>query len=287
MIIARLIGGLGNQLHVLSAGISTAAYFETKLIIDISLIPQGSNIYREYCSAFFLENVSKVQFRVVSFENMSNIQLLEFSKINMNSESRLYLDSNADADTQLRSLSDNSIIYGHFLDFSWAERAMDFDFPFPKINHRKIINRSFLDKSTIHVHVRLGDYLNHASFFPRLPERYYLESIQRYRTDETIIKIFSDDIKNLRLLYPNLVSMSDSIIGPRNKKENPLATFLALTRCNMLITSNSTFSSWAGFLSNCPIVVTPIPHLYDKQWKDSFPINWKRFDLINETWITQ
>ena len=42
----QVMGGLGNQLHGLAAGVAIAGYFQRELIVDTSRVSFGSNLSR-------------------------------------------------------------------------------------------------------------------------------------------------------------------------------------------------------------------------------------------------
>lgn len=119
-----------------------------------------------------------------------------------------------------------------------------------------------LKTPVIGVHIRRGDFIIPEENEElgkrgtlRTPESYFINMIECIRSisgAELSVTIFSDASKNeLKDLFklPN-VSMAEG-----NKD---LEDLLLLSRSNIIVTSaGSTFSYWAGFLSNAPIIMHP------------------------------
>lgn len=87
----------------------------------------------------------------------------------------------------------------------------------------------------------------------------------------------------LSLQYPLVFLRSDRVFTPR--KNDTLASFKMLSQGKMIVTSNSTFSTWAAWFSNSKYIFTPIPHMINVPWEDSLPENWIRFDMKSRNWI--
>ena len=107
------------------------------------------------------------------------------------------------------------------------------------------------------VHIRRGDYLNHSKTFGLLSENYF-------RVNSTGIKniiIASDDPK---LDPQGYISSSAEEVSVLNQTE-PWQIFAILSKANLLITSNSSFSFWAGLvaLSRGGRAVIPEPWFRD------------------------
>lgn len=118
------------------------------------------------------------------------------------------------------------------------------------------VDDSLSDK--IAIHVRLGDYLPHL----RIPIGWYVnvvKEILKKRPSQQFV-LFSDgnddELKDL-LDIPNV-----------NKKffGNAFADMWAISKCKLLIASDSTFSAWGAFLGNVPIVFNRrhFPAVYGK-----------------------
>ena len=101
-------------------------------------------------------------------------------------------------------------------------------------------------EDAVAVHVRLGDY----STNQRTPISWYEGVVECVRkiNDKLKFYVFSDGSDNeLRslLLQPNV---------ERRFYGNALADMLAISKCRLVIASDSTFSAWGAFLGNVPII---------------------------------
>lgn len=99
------------------------------------------------------------------------------------------------------------------------------------------------------VHVRRGDYVSLPDYHPICPAEYYRRSIGllgRY-TDDIII--FSDDIQWCR--EQKLFSKAIFSTG------NEIQDLAAMSMCNSLVISNSTFSWWGAWLNGTKNVIYP------------------------------
>ena len=103
--------------------------------------------------------------------------------------------------------------------------------------------------NTVAVHVRLGDYPRHL----RTDIRWYVRTIHSVRRHignrrKVVFEVFSDgsDVELAPLLtMPGVV---------RSYYGNALADIVAISKCRLLIGSDSTFSGWGAFLGNVPCV---------------------------------
>lgn len=115
-----------------------------------------------------------------------------------------------------------------------------------------------LEKSVVAIHVRRGDYLKYKDSFGLLTNEYYLESLQHLSEK----KIFSDvmmfsDSPELVMDLSKKIDIQTQVISPSELSTSE--TLVLMSRCAGLITSNSTFSFWAGILGSDLKVVIPDP----------------------------
>lgn len=101
-------------------------------------------------------------------------------------------------------------------------------------------------KDCVAVHVRLGDYVSQL----RIPIAWYagiIKNILKENPTQKVI-IFSDgsDVELSELLY--LPGVERRFYG------NALADIWAISKCKLLIASDSTFSAWGAFLGRTPII---------------------------------
>lgn len=112
-----------------------------------------------------------------------------------------------------------------------------------------IINRKTSDvKKTIGVHIRLGDYKGTST---ETEIDYYLKVINTIKNiygDKYKFSIFSDAKDNELTHILKDSSTKKVFFG------DALADMIALSKCNLIIGSDSTFSAMAAFLGNTPII---------------------------------
>lgn len=145
-------------------------------------------------------------------------------------------------------------------------------------NHSKYL-KELIDQTqnVIGVHVRLGDYLHHPDIYPLPLEKYFLDAVRMLCDAQyTEYWIHTDDLPNLHKMYPNLAANAKKIIGPREFSE--LQSLELLSSHNRLVIANSTFSSWAAFISSLhqeTRVICPEQYLFG-DFNDTRPENWIR-----------
>lgn len=148
----------------------------------------------------------------------------------------------------------------------------------PSKEIEKIIKDKYshlLEKETIALHVRRGDYLKFPDHHPVQNIEYYKNGISFIKEKKEIenILVFSDDIewckKNLQF---------ENFIFIENEKDY-IELFL-MSRCSNNIISNSSFSWWGAWLNNSAEKVVVAP----KKWFEK-KINHKTTDIIPENWI--
>ena len=284
------MGGLGNQLHGLAAGIAIAGSQGRSLIVDTSRVSFGSNLSRvpelqnlqlngcQVDVSFDISNVSRIE---RWYERFSRASKGRFKSMTSFSDPD-FIDIFESPLTQLALItSDTDSVGGPFIDFDWAGIAQDFGFPSDcaPINpsHKYTHELSRITDNSLAIHFRLGDYLTLGDIFPIASERYYLAALEAVNYDSAQeIVIFSDTPGVLRARYPSLFSLEK--LRVIDTKISALETLSLMSKFSIIIGSNSTFSSWAGWFSSAKKMVTPIPHHLDK-WSDRLPKNWERISI--------
>jgi len=114
----------------------------------------------------------------------------------------------------------------------------------------------------VSIHVRRGDYVQHAGSFPPVDEKYLDTALdemsQRLETKHMKIMWFSDDIewckktsKNIQGEYKELHEFSEG--------RNEYHDLSLMASCGHHIIANSTFSWWASYLGHNPDKITVCP----------------------------
>lgn len=288
----QVMGGLGNQLHGLSAGIVIANKLRLNLVINAERVNFGSNMARrsELQTIFFPESSIHL-----NFKSLKAMQIKYFYELlrrkskgvlpmaNLFSEPD-YFDTGLIVAKQLASLPETTrSIGGSFIDFEWADEAVNYGFP-SELNpisssNAYIQHLSRIRDNSVALHVRLGDYLRLTDIFPVTTEDYYFEALDLLKiVANHPIHIFTDSPDILKDIFPKLLKdRKFEIIDPK-LNFRPVEVMSLMSKYRNIITSNSTFSSWAAWFSPNKKVVTPVPHLKNN-WIDRLPPQWLRIPL--------
>ncbi len=255
-----LQGGLGNQLFIMTAGLVFAIKKNRNLILDASLMPIG----------FSKRNIEieTINFPIpVRFSNGlsrlgSTVLIQIFNRLfKVNCLSR-YFGRFVSDDVGFSTLPISKIgirsLQGYFQSYLYFQELQNL---LPNWNPLQDQHFSADYQSTLRelqilnpivLHVRLGDYKQHADSFGLLSEKYYLDSLVKLRglgvnspiwlmSDEPLIAIKKfKSVEISRFVFPKL---------------NSLEVMALMSHAKMLIISNSSFSWWAGSLAKQGTIV--------------------------------
>ena len=129
----------------------------------------------------------------------------------------------------------------------------------------------------VSIHVRRGDYVQHAGSFPPITMDYIDKAVRKLPHIEKFI-VFSDDIKWCKenINFDGNIEFSEG--------RNELQDLSLMASCGHHIIANSTFSWWAAYLGHNPdrIVITPSA----KTWfGPSSGVKQPVNDLLLPNWI--
>jgi len=124
------------------------------------------------------------------------------------------------------------------------------------------------DTDRVAIHVRRGDYLGHQNIHPIPPFEYYRRAMNLFPNEN--FSIFSDDIdwcKDTFINYNNVVYILPG---------DPLTDLLYMSKHKAVITANSSFSWWGGYLCNGPVVCPKVWALNEpiECMGDRIPPDW-------------
>jgi hypothetical protein len=276
MIIAKLMGGLGNQMFQYAIARNLSLKYNVPLKIDLSFLNNrnmGSNfVYRDYdLSLFEIEPDFNVDFskKIV----VANQPHYHYSQEFIDSIGNLLMTGN------------NVLLDGYWqtsLFFSDFEIQIRKDFQFKdKIENQTGDVKEMLDlinsTNSVMLNVRRTDYLN-TSFHGVMGLDYLDQAKELIETkvDNPHYFIFSDDVEWCKenINYENM-----TIVDHRYKGDKFGYYLQLMMNCKHFIIPNSTFAWWAAWLNNDSnkIVIAP------KQWFTDSNINTA--DLIPSNWI--
>ena len=262
-VVVKLNHGLGNKLFKLIHGLIFGEEYNRKVIIYNLLSKHEQN--EEYKLFEFYPKIKNL-IKLIDgkeYESYSN----KYSSL-MDEEMCF-----AKLDTDTKILNGYMMIKYYLLNEQWRKWILNILTP---INVEKI---SEIDKLSIGIHIRVGDYLNFKDnklsnlYFPLYTPEYYIDIIKKYPNHT--IYFFTDTGKNFinNNIVPKIKNQYKFI------RNNALEDLTLLSKCDILILSASTFSYWAGYLSSGEIFC-PNYFLYIK-------LRLQNWHIINaDTYIT-
>ncbi len=251
MINIRISGGLGNQIFQLGLAILLGKKYNMPLCLNIRYIKSHAT-ERE----FSLSKLFNIDDNLIS-NNSSLVFKFRIAKIKF---AQLlfpfYSDNNVKKIIHKKSIDSDIYIDGYFIN---SINQTFFDEMIPslikifKFNSNNF-NKSFYENK-LFVHIRGGDFIKYKYEITNL-ETYYRKSVdfftKNYKIDK--INIITDDLDYAR----NIVDKFNTNINVDFISENELSDFLHLKNAIFKVLSNSTFSFWAGALSNSnSIIIAP------------------------------
>lgn len=133
------------------------------------------------------------------------------------------------------------------------------------------------------IHVRGGDYRNHenANKFGVLSDQYYDKTLRQSKGELRII--ITDDIEWANTLL-NLKPYA-KILGPKDLE--PVDCLALMSGSNLLVTANSTFSWWGGFLASSQggKVIFPEPIFKSPELMSGNAFHFRDFEIANSVFV--
>lgn len=291
----ELAGGLGNQLFGYFAGVHLSRISNRELEYDTKSIDlfRTDGIYN--VSSFKIESNIKVRSRhkVYLLIRVTMLQLRDFVtsrserfKRGITLVAAIFYDQGfceniATVKKERRTIT----IKGYFQDFEYFSscdedvRKLQLVKPSEWFESQKLL---LLNKDVVTMHVRLGDFKNSMKSIGILNTQYYVNGLKALRATENIETwVFSDSIEEAKKICKNIQGISFKFVDtPENS--DPAESLVLISMGVKILTSNSTFSIWAGALSKagtqvaCPNSITrEHPHTVE-----NLPENWIRIEPV-------
>lgn len=297
MLIARITGGIGNQLFQYAFVRSLSIKFNKKFKLDLSWYrdydkyekPKDPNAAtkREYLLDKFniKENLLNPIYLSISFRlnNSSTLKkLINFRPLNYFS-----FNTVVEADFTLNEIKSMNNVY---LAGVWQKSDLFDEFDnlikeeFTLKNklsaENNILLKNIKSTNSIAIHIRRGDLLSRpvaVAVQPSSSKKYYYNAINKIKekVENPEIFIFSDDIKWVKNNYKFDI--------PTNYIDNggpDYEHFNLMCNCQHQIIANSTFSWWAAWLNNYQkkIIISP-------KWWYRDPVKNESIIRIPQNWI--
>ncbi len=271
MVIARLTGGLGNQMFQYAAGRALADRLGAELLLDLRTFEHALAL-RPYTRRAYALAPFKLRARVATPADLRNwpVWVMEIGmrlRLVRPLFRRWHFESAITYDPSVRTLHAPLCLVGYwqseryFIDIADKIRA-DFTLlqPLDSTNAR-LLKLARSDRS-VGLHVRRGDFISlndAAQLHGMCSVDYYRRAISlvRKRCPECHFLIFSDDPEWARAELP----LDPSAVFVTGNAERPEQDLALMSACKHHIIANSSFSWWAGWLGDSPeqMVIAPSP----------------------------
>ncbi len=282
MIIAKIIGGLGNQMFQYAAGFCLAHLNNTQLKLDLS----G---FEEYGLRNFDLKSFNIHYEVATDEEIMELRpsrnlekVLQY--LSPREKRTYYREKYFHFDEKIFLLGSNIYLKGYFQSEKYFHPAKDmlrqeFNFKEAVISNVREFSRKLLTSNSVSVHIRHGDMKKDSAsrdYHGVLPIDYYKKSIAiiQSKIRQPTFYFFSDDINWVKenLSFPDAVYVSDNIT------KNHLEDIYLMSQCRHNIIANSSFSWWGAWLNDNPgkMVIAP-KNWFNKGPKDTYdlyPVDW-------------
>ena len=136
---------------------------------------------------------------------------------------------------------DNISLWGHFQSEKYFQHCRPTIQKYFELKRPAALKGIEVQKNTIAIHVRLGDYDN--NYHPRLNMEYYEPALAEFPANFPVL-VFSDDIPATRHYFGNSVDYAEG--------NHYMTDLYLMTKCSNFIIGNSSFSWWPAWLSNNP-----------------------------------
>ncbi|MCA6436733.1 MAG: alpha-1,2-fucosyltransferase [Bacteroidetes bacterium] len=299
MIIVKIHSGLGNQLFQYAFAKSLSLSLDRELKLDLSQIKKqesvaGKSMYRldkykinqEVLDDNELDKILRLSKGWFSGNKVSNFLKKRMGYYSKND----FVVNEARYDLVKQNIDKLEFIY---LDGYWGDQKY-FELNYDRFKNDFEINEELdldnyslkneiINKNSIGIHVRRGDYLLHKELFTILDKEYYEKAIEfvKSKVNNPVFYVFSDDRAGAKELLNNLL-VNDKVIFVNNNNGSKDYLDLELMRsCKHFIMANSTFSWWAAWLSSEDKLIT-----YPTNWFSNikFQLEYENYNGPNK-WV--
>lgn len=285
MVIARIIGGLGNQMFQYAAGRALADVNGCQLKLDVSGF-DGYGVHNGYELNHFrirASIASELEIRRLAGQQSRLARF--FRRKTGFAKKTHFLERDFSFDASFFSLEPPVYLDGYWQSYKYSEAILaqirEELTPLSPLAGKNIeaVN-AISGVNSVSLHVRRGDYITN----PRASRvhgfvgvEYYKEAILRVcdQVQSPRFFVFSDDISWVR---ENLDLADDAVFIEHNSGPLAFEDMRLMSLCKHNIIANSTFSWWAAWIGNCPGKLVFYPKNWfvgDKQNTSSlWPVEW-------------
>lgn len=266
MVVAKHIGRLGNSMFQIAAAIGYAKRYGYQWAAD-----SGSGVGEPYSSIHrVFPNLPKAEaYGGMRYQEHPS----QFCKIHNQHYDQCHFNYH-----QIPDMGPNVSLQGFFQSWRYFENAVDeVKAAFPLTDYPEM-------RDYVSIHVRRGDYVQHAGSFPPVDEHFVNEAIKMLMAEEPVkikFMVFSDDIAWCRGAWGNF---GDSFFFSEGRGD--LEDLSRMASCSHHIIANSTFSWWASYLGKNPdrIIISP-SHKRGNWFGMEAGVKQDCVDLIPPNWV--
>jgi len=293
MIIAKIDGGLGNQMFQYAVANILVQKNNTAVLLDNSFFDQTEKRLGHTPRKFELGVFNNSYTFASTTDLLFFKQLSVFNKVKRElgcNYPKIYNEPSFRYDEKVMKLQKPAYIRGFFQSYKYFighENLIRelFAFPLDSLDElNKGVMATIKSANAIAIHIRRGDYVNDAitqQYHGNCSLDYYLKAISLLtaREKECSLFFFSDDSDWVKEQFGYLPCPKQFI--NHNTGENNWKDMLLMSLCNHNIIANSSFSWWAAWLNASPekIVIAP------KKWFATIEMQRNAKDLIPLEWI--
>lgn len=271
MVIARLTGGLGNQMFQYAAGRALADRLGTDLLLDTRAFEHALAL-RAYTRRAYALSPFRLRTRLATAVDLKKwpvwvVELGMRLRLVRPWFRRWHFESAITYDPSVRTLPEPVCLVGYwqseryFVESTDRIRA-DFALRQPLAGANAGLLELARSSHSVGLHVRRGDFVsldNAAQIHGVCSTDYYRRAIDFVRNGcpQCRFIVFSDDTEWARAELP----LDSSAVFVTGNESNPELDLTLMSACKHHILANSSFSWWAGWLGYSPeqIVVAPSP----------------------------
>lgn len=292
-IIARIIGGVGNQLFSYAAAKAVALANNAELVIDHKT---GFENEKTRYQRFYQLDHFNISARKVS----ASEQLKPFSKLRrfikkrynrlLPFEKRNYIEQEKiEFDPRLLNIHFSDVLYiegywqseNYFNEYSdIIRRELEIIPPTDEVN--KQVAQEIKNKNSVAVHIRFFDATGQKESENNVPYNYYVNALKKAEQliPDAYYFVFSDRTEDVKKVL-NLPENRYKVINHNRGDENAFADLWLMSQCKHFIIANSTFSWWGAWLAKNSGKFVIAPNFV----KSSGTGAWGFEGLLPERWI--
>lgn len=259
MIVSKVMGGIGNQLYIW-ANARSLQLDGIESYIEISHYQNQTGMTQR---EFLLDKFPFIKYNLYTGQQNGK----QFNQIGDDFVYKSILD-NENHNTYLNGYWQSEKYFEKHKGIIISELLPSSD-TIMKLSHKYPI----LNRNSISLHVRRGDYINQQQNHPVQPIEYYLKAMEIMGNDYDQLYIFSDDIEWCR---QNFNFKNSTYV----QNDSELEDFWMMAMCKHNIIANSSFSWWAAYLNSNPDKTVVCPNLWFGPG-----LNLSTVDLIPESWL--